>query len=1017
MPPNFLHTCPPAGPGFPTARGHGELEVLMNLLGRQRASAGALRRAGIRGVATDSRSVGPGYCFIAVPGTRLDGGHFIREAVEKGATCLVVPRGNSASVETAWPASVRVVEVDDPRLTAGVLASLYHGSPSEQMNLIGVTGTNGKTTVCHLLESILREAGMNPGVIGTISQRFAGRERPAELTTPDPATLQALLAEMRDAGCDAVAMEVSSHALDQKRVAGCRYRVAAFTNLSHDHLDYHGDMERYFQAKARLFLEYAPAAAVVNTDCPWGERLWKLVRGEKLSCGLNEEALVRPLFFHTGLGGITGTVVTPSGNIAVESRLLGRHNLQNILTAAAAALCLGISPGHIEAGIRATARVPGRLDSVEAPEGITALVDYAHTPDALRHILEGLKSLGPRRLIAVVGCGGDRDRSKRPFMAGITASLADLAVFTSDNPRSEDPLAILDQMIEGIRPNGADIPGLKAEIRIIPDRREAILFAAAQAERGDCLVVAGKGHEAYQTVGNRRIEFDDRKVLKSAFASAAAGTAPAPSDSGFPLRAAELVEAAAAQIQYGDPETPFCSVSTDSRSISRGELFWALPGRRFDGENFVAEALGRGAAGAVVRCLRDEWRPSPGTPGTTPVILRVPDTLTALGEFAAWYRRRLDIKTVGITGSCGKTTTKEMVASVLGTRWRVAKTIGNFNNLIGLPLSILRAGTEDRWAVLEMGMNQPGEIARLCRIAAPQVGLITTIQAAHLEGVGSIQGVCREKGALWESLPDYGTAVVNLDDPLAVGLAEHLKCALVGYSTVEAGRHSPVPALRHLVTCLDWAPQGAGTRLTLQIPGGPVTVTLPFIGRHNVQNALAAAAVGVSLGITAEGIKEGLEQTSPMPGRLILQRLSGGWTLIDDTYNANPASMRAALDVLRHWRSGGSAAIFGDMFELGVEAPRFHRELGEAAAAAGVNTLIAAGRYARVVAEGALSAGLDPGRIHVFAGTEALVAWAGEQAGRCLSPPGTVLVKGSRAMGLERVVGVLEKVLDARAER
>ena len=342
-------------------------------------------------------------------------------------------------------------------------------------------------------------------------------------------------------------------------------------------------------------------------------------------------------------------------------------------------------------------------------------------------------------------------------------------------------------------------------MKVISDRRDAILWAAQKARPGACLLVAGKGHENYQIIGKERLAFDDREILKEAFVARGQGTeyggrkskSESLVDQGLRLKASQVATAIGARVLSGDPDTAIHGISTDSRSVRKGNIFWALSGDRFNGHDFVLDAIKKGALGAVISSTFD-FRHTNFELRQRPVLLQVQDVLKALGDFAAWYKEHLGIKVVGITGSCGKTTTKELIFSILGKKWKVAKTPGNFNNLIGLPLSLLSAKSDDSWAVLEMGTNQPGEISRLCEIAKPQVGLITTIQPAHLFGLGDIKEVAREKWELWRALPQTGVAVVNLDDPLVMEGAKDLTCQVVGYSMEQKAPASS----NHTITCL-----------------------------------------------------------------------------------------------------------------------------------------------------------------------------------------------------------------------
>jgi len=393
------------------------------------------------------------------------------------------------------------------------------------MQLVGVTGTNGKTTVSYLVEACARAAGQPTGVIGTVTHRFPGVERAAAHTTPESTTLQAMLGEMRDAGTKLVVLEVSSHALAQERVAGLRFAAAGFTNLTRDHLDYHGDMAGYFAAKRRLFVEHLAldGVAVVNAHDPWGARLADQLGPGRTTWryGTRVEDQLRAESAELSIAGITAAVQTPRGPLALRSPLVGAHNLENLLCAAGLALAAGLPLAAVEAGLSTCRGAPGRLERIDG-RGLSVFVDYAHTDDALSRALEALRSLQPRRLLLVFGCGGDRDRGKRPLMGAVAGNGADLAIVTSDNPRSEDPLRIISEIEPGLTAAGrprrtaaeavAGEPGYVVE----PDRRAAIELALACARPGDALLIAGKGHESTQLVGAERRYFDDREEARRA---------------------------------------------------------------------------------------------------------------------------------------------------------------------------------------------------------------------------------------------------------------------------------------------------------------------------------------------------------------------------------------------------------------------------------------------------------------------------------------------------------------------
>ncbi len=468
----------------------------------------------IRDLCFDSRKVAAGSLFFALPGSQVDGHDFIPQAEAHGAAAIVVEH-----LPASLASGVCYLRVANVRAAMARLAASFYGQPSCGLLVIGVTGTNGKTTTTYLLEEILRQAGYAPAVFGTVEYRFGTQVLESPHTTPESVELMRMMAAFKAAGANAFILEVSSHALEQHRVDGVEFDVAVFTNLTPEHLDYHQNLDNYFASKRRLFSELLQqGAGVVNLDNSYGQELLQ-ENSRWVSFGLAPEANVQAVKVISARDGIHGEFITPTGSIRVDSALIGDFNISNLLAAAAAARAAGISCSAIEAGIRQAPQVPGRLQRITNPKDVLALVDYAHTGDALEQVLKTLAKLEHRRLLCLVGCGGDRDPSKRPVMAEVAVRYADLAVFTSDNPRTEDPLQILAQIRQGALAAGArefqpdQLPQEPQGFVVIPDRREAIVFASQLAMAGDLLLVAGKGHEDYQILGKEKIHFDDREEL------------------------------------------------------------------------------------------------------------------------------------------------------------------------------------------------------------------------------------------------------------------------------------------------------------------------------------------------------------------------------------------------------------------------------------------------------------------------------------------------------------------------
>jgi UDP-N-acetylmuramoyl-L-alanyl-D-glutamate--2,6-diaminopimelate ligase len=482
------------------------VSVLLEALGDKRV-VGTVP-ATVRGLTADSRTVERGDCFVAVPGFREDARRFIPDAVARGAG-LVVTEG-----EALPGVGVAQVLVPATRPALARLAAAYHGHPSRALTLVGITGTNGKTTTSYLVEAMLRGAGPT-GILGTIQYVVGDEVRPAGQTTPEALDIQAMLATMRERGVLGVAMEVSSHALALSRVDALAFDVAVFTNLTQDHLDFHGTLEEYGRAKRRLFelLAASPKrrrTAVVNGDDPWGARMVAGLDVDVLTFGLGPGHRVRAATWTSSLDGIRMRVETPQGTVDVTSPLSGEHNVMNLLGAMGAGLGLGLSPAAAAHALAGVAAVPGRFEQVKAGQPFLVVVDYAHTPDALERVLATARKLTTGRLGVVFGCGGDRDRTKRPIMGEIAARLGDRVWITSDNPRSEPPQAIIDEIAVGVR----RVWAAPDRYAMVADRRAAICAALSWADPGDAIVIAGKGHETYQIVGPDVLPFDDRDVAR-----------------------------------------------------------------------------------------------------------------------------------------------------------------------------------------------------------------------------------------------------------------------------------------------------------------------------------------------------------------------------------------------------------------------------------------------------------------------------------------------------------------------
>lgn len=910
--------------------------------------------AGRAHLCMDSRHVAAGDVFFAVPGRTTDGRRYLHQAVQQGAAALVVEAGpgadrDSAELNQAYPIpdGVPLLHVSGLSRLLGEVAHEWYERPSQKVSVVAVTGTNGKTSCVQWIAAALNAESVPCGTIGTLGVTLPdGSNLGGALTTPDVLTVHRCLSALRDAGAEVVAMEASSIGIKQGRLDGVHVSVAAFTNLTHDHLDYHQTLDNYRQAKLALFTRADLGAIITNIDDPVGREIF----GLKSVCpvtaySLREapEAQVQAHEIQAGRYGLVFNVSTPSGHAQLLTRLVGEHNVANLLLVAAVLEHLGWGLPKVARVLAALQPVEGRLqwvDPVVVNHGQVAaplvVVDYAHTPDALERALVALRDLAVARqgrLVCLFGCGGDRDIAKRPIMGRIASRLADEIILTSDNPRSEDPVQIMNQVLAG----------MPSRPVVEPDRACAILMAVWRANPADVILLAGKGHETYQEFSSVRVPFDDREWAR------------------FALTWRQDL-----------------ALSTDTRTLVEGDLFVALRGDAFDGHDYLETARLNGACAAIVESACADPLPQ----------FVLGDTRQALIRAARTWRALHDLPLIAVTGSNGKTTTKEMIACILraghGDDATMA-TRGNLNNDIGVPLTLLRLRDRHKAAVVELGMNHPGEIALLADIARPTVALVNNAQREHQEFMRSVEAVARENGTVINSLPSHGIAVFPGDDTFS-----DLWMALVAdRTTLRFGFESRFDV---------WVDQiradKDSTGFVLHHGSSGVELTLRAPGVHNLRNAMAAAACALAAGVDLAAIARGLEAFLPVGGRMQPHRVAGGFQVIDDTYNANPDSVRAAIDVLAGLE-GKKILVLGDMAEVGENGPLMHAEVGAYALQQGIDELLVLGESSTHAAQ---AFGPSASSFQHF---EELMKALTERL------PGNVLVKGSRSARMERVIKAL----------
>ncbi|MGL4667861.1 MAG: UDP-N-acetylmuramoyl-L-alanyl-D-glutamate--2,6-diaminopimelate ligase, partial [Saezia sp.] len=805
-------------------------------------------RVGSGNLSVDSRRIQSGDGFIGWPGAAVDGRLFVAEVLKQGAAaCLVEADG---AQQWSWANDERVALYQGLKKDIAKIAALYYGEPSQKMNVLAVTGTNGKTSTVWWLAQALTTLRQTCGMIGTLGMGTLDALEDSGLTTPDPIRFHRVLRSLCERGVKACAVEASSIGIEEHRFDDVHVKVALLTNLTQDHLDYHGSMEAYWQAKCRLFNWSGLEAAVINLDDAHGERLAQALQGSShlkqvityrvVKAGVTQkaQATLEAMNLEHLYDGVAFDLCEKDESIHVELGVLGDYNVANMLGVIGALRALGYSLAQAAMASKNLMPVPGRLQSVFNMNVNTCkvVVDYAHTADALSNALSALRPVAEARggkLWCVFGCGGDRDRAKRPLMGKAVQALADEVVATSDNPRSEDPENILSDVMLGLEAS--------AHLHITPNRKQAISDALRHANSRDVVLLAGKGHESYQEIQGVRYPFSDVDLATQILNSGRAQD----SDENMLtlLQAKELLQSQGMMAcLHGDGECAFSRVHTDTRSVQAADLFVALKGENFDGHDFLPQAVEQGAVAVVAEH---------GFEATQVAGLEVADSLKALSALACGWRVCHALPVIAVTGSNGKTTTTQMIASILEA-WlgdAALATRGNLNNNIGVPLSVLRLRADHQAAVFELGMNHPGEIKGLAHIVKPTVALVNNAQREHLEFMATVEAVAKENGQVIEALPLEGVAVLPAEDQF-VGLwkiaAHGRKVVTFGLEGVDADYTAGYAWDKNA-----WA-------LNVKTPKGQFECRLHCAGIHNVRNALAAVACAEEAGAPIEKIAQGI---------------------------------------------------------------------------------------------------------------------------------------------------------------
>ena len=840
----------------------------------------------ITGICSSSRDIKEGDIFVPIKGEKADGLDFLDEAVKKGAIAVLTDR----QIKTDLP----VIKSNNLSIDMAKIASILY--PSQGIKTIAVTGTNGKTSTAYYVYQLLNAFNYKAASIGTLGVYVEDVLKEGKMTTPDSITLAKTLYELKKKNVEYVVLEASSHGLIQNRLSSFLFESAGFTNLTRDHLDYHGSMQAYFDAKKVLFqnLLKQEGVGVLNFDDPSSHELCLILKERNI-----------PIFSY-GFNGVDLKInkldPLPDGQLLsityqgktkeIHLNIFGAFQVHNILCALGLVSKLGISLDDMIEYLPQLKAPEGRLECIGHKEGSHIFVDYAHTPDALHNVLSSLRPHTKGNLVALIGCGGNRDTGKRSLMGEIAQKEADKVFITDDNPRFEDP-SLIREMIFKACPKAF----------VVPNRKEAIYQAISSLKENDILVLCGKGHEMGQLINGICYPFSDKQEALAALNTCSEKII---------WDKSSLEDALGV---FVDESIRISGVSIDTRTLNPGDLFFALKGEKVDGHQFVKTAIEKGAGACLVE------KEVPFIQKERQII--VPNVMDALEKLAMFRREHSSALFIGVTGSSGKTTTKEMLKTCLEKYGKTHATKGNFNNELGVPLTLAAMHPKTQYAVIELGMNHKGEILKLTKLLRPHASIITMIGSAHREFFNSEEEIALAKSEIFEGQEKGSIAVLNRESPFFDVMQK--RAIENGLNVVSFGKNNDADF--KLVSC-DISDK---CFVDFERKEKKYSYQINFLGQHFAMNSLAVLAGIESLGLNFENVLDVIQTTKPIQGRGLMQQLilkdGKKITLIDDCYNANPSSMQASLSVLSKQTGGRKVAVLGQMLELGEQSVQLHRDL------------------------------------------------------------------------------------------
>ena len=913
----------------------------------------------ITNLSCNSKQIKQGGLFFAIKGTKTNGADYINDAVHNGAVAVVA--------EYDVTADVPVIVVEDIRSVMAKMADALY--PSGSLKKVAVTGTNGKTSTVYYVAQIMNALGLTTASMGTIGIQSPILKKDGSMTTPDTCIIHENLHELAYAGVQAVAMEASSHGLHQNRLASVIFEAGAFTNLTQDHLDYHENMQAYFEAKTMIIDRIKQGGLMVlNADIPQFETLKQMAlrkglrivsygwQGDELKI-LQQKPISTGQHIELYVFGKT---------YEMDLNIVGDFQVMNILCAVGLCIGLGANAEEIMQVVPSLTAPAGRLEHVcSLKNGASIYVDYAHTPDALERVLTTMRAHTKGRLVCVFGCGGNRDTQKRSLMGEIADRLADRVYITDDNPRFENPADIREQIAQTCK-------GIQ-----IGDRHAAILTAVHSLDEHDVLIIAGKGHETGQIINGISYVFDDK--IEARLAAMSVDKTP-------------LWQSHELRISLS-PDVPFgldvYGISKDTRTLQLGDLYIAIRGDNMDGHAFVKTAVQKGAAACLVDHLIE------GVPTFKQIV--VDDVMQAFNRMALFARNRSGATFIAVTGSSGKTTTKEMLKAVLSEQGNTYATAGNYNNHIGVPLTLTQMPLDTQYAIIETGMNHVGELTELSHLVQPDVAIITMIGAAHLAHFADEEEIALAKAEIFTSM-NGKTAILNTDGKF-YGLLREKAHQNGVKKIVSFGHEIEADFSLQSVQAI-----GEKTKVFSMWHGEPLTYEIGFLGEHFAMNSLAVLAAVDAVGASVQSACLALQTVTAGAGRgraeTIMLPNGNRIVLIDDAYNANPSSMAASIQSLGLRSAPIKIAVLGDMLELGEAQIDLHINLKEAVIAANIDKVYTTGPLSRHLFD---ALPMDKQGTHAKTPDE-----LADILLNALPDGAAVLVKASNGSGLKKIITKLK---------